>query len=162
MSTFIGGKLKFKNAKANMTTLKIKQQILNSTNKQVNNTIKNDKEEEILNEVKNSISSYCVVPHSNDLDLVNIGNNNEYKSIKSNENSQKVIDNNIVKLNLNIKEKDTRTLAEKKFDEMRLKKLPIVVNKEIKGYKKELKDKFTKILDKQTDHYDIPKVGTGN
>jgi hypothetical protein len=36
------------------------------------------------------------------------------------------------------------------------------VNQEIKGYKKELQEKFKKILDNQTDHYDIPKVGTGN
>jgi hypothetical protein len=156
---YIGGKLKFKNNKSNIATIKFKEitSINNNSDRHIFNTTN-----EVLKDVGESISNYCITKQNNNLTIklnqdCNILNNN---SLPLNKISTL---NNEDKISISLhKEKDERTLAEKNFDKLRLKKLPIKVNQEIKGYKKELQEKFKKILDNQTDHYDIPKVGTGN
>jgi hypothetical protein len=160
MSLFVGGKLKFKKPNVNSATLALKEKII-----EVN--YKNKREMEILNDVKDSITNYCIVPgNTNNNNISSIMNSESYNTSNNNNNKDDknyISDNNYVyKKELNLKEKDCRTLAEKKFDELRLKKLPIKVNKEVKENRKDIINKFNKMLDKQADHYDIPKVGTGN
>jgi protein FAM32A len=56
---------------------------------------------------------------------------------------------------------DTRTEAEKRFDDVKLKRLPEKVEKNIIRTFKDKVNTFTKTLSKQPEHYDIPKVGPG-
>lgn len=156
MSYFVGGKLKLKNkGKTNIATLQIKQQITKTAHSSlVKKQLK--KENEILNDVKESLEIYNITDDNekNMLDTI-IKQEMNKSEIREKENDIKLKTNN------NINYIDNRTDAEKKFDEMRLKRLPDTVKDEIKGKKKELKDKFTDILDKQLNHFDIPKVGSG-
>lgn len=55
---------------------------------------------------------------------------------------------------------DRRTAAEKRFDELRVKRISERIKKE-EDPKQENKERFKRILDKQTEHYDVPKVGGG-
>jgi protein FAM32A len=56
---------------------------------------------------------------------------------------------------------DTRTAAEKLFDERRMKRLPEKIKKNINTTYKNRYESFTKSLSKLPEHYDIPKVGPG-
>lgn len=167
MSFFVGGKLKLKNQKANLATLKIKQQMTNSaisnlSKKQIN--INN----EVLQGVKESLIEFCDKEENQKYleELVKSNNNIKVKTLDdlmpSNiiNNDQGNIANDKI-FNLNKTEIDTRTKAERKFDEMKRKKFPDKILNELQGKKKELKEKFNKILDKQLNHNDIPKVSSG-
>lgn len=56
---------------------------------------------------------------------------------------------------------DTRTQAQKMFDERRLKKLPEKIKKNLNVTFKQRFETFNKALSKLPEHYDIPKVGPG-
>jgi protein FAM32A len=58
-------------------------------------------------------------------------------------------------------ENDTRTAAEKLFDERKLKKLPEKIKKEINVTFKQKYENYNKNLSRLPEHYDIPKVGPG-
>mmetsp|Transcript_33161 Transcript_33161/g.34469 ORF Transcript_33161/g.34469 Transcript_33161/m.34469 type:complete len:153 (-) Transcript_33161:53-511(-) len=152
MSFFVGGKLKLKNSKTNLATLRIKQQMTQST---ISNSRKRE-EKAILDELKETIGTYSVSTEK-DQNIVDqmINENKREDSL-----NREIELNRPVKINLQ-KDVDHRTAAEKKFDEMRLKKIPDRIEKEIQGNKKEMQGKFKKILDNQVNHFDIPKVGSG-
>ena len=133
---FVGGKLKFKNPKANLTTLKLKDQIIKNSNSSMSNMSKN--ELKTFNDFKESIGEVITI-NNGDKKLDKL-----VEQIKNNEKKE---------------EKDYRTDMEKKFDEMRMKKLPERIDQNLKGYKKELQDKFKDILDKQVNNFEMPKVG---
>ncbi|PWN88474.1 DUF1754-domain-containing protein [Acaromyces ingoldii] len=54
-----------------------------------------------------------------------------------------------------------KTAAERKFEEVRLKRMAERVAREAKMSHKEKVDKFNRDLENQTEHYDLPKVGPG-
>ncbi|CEH15514.1 Conserved alpha-helical protein [Ceraceosorus bombacis] len=55
----------------------------------------------------------------------------------------------------------TMTEAERKFQEVRLKRMRERVAKEAKKSHKEKVDDFNKYLEAQTDHFDLPRIGPG-
>ena len=55
--------------------------------------------------------------------------------------------------------KDTRTRAEKNYDEMMIKRQNDRYSKYYQLGNKEKIDKFNELLDKLPEHYDIPRVG---
>ena len=56
---------------------------------------------------------------------------------------------------------DPRTDAEKRYDEIKMKRLPEKVHKNIITSFQEKFDNFSKNLSKLPEHFDIPKVGPG-
>lgn len=55
---------------------------------------------------------------------------------------------------------DRRTVAEKQFEELRTKRITQKIQSK-EDHKQDNKERFKRILDKQTEHYDVPKVGGG-
>ena len=56
---------------------------------------------------------------------------------------------------------DTRTEAEKRYDEVKLKRLPEKIHQNISSSFQEKFDNYSKNLSKLPEHFDIPKVGPG-
>jgi protein FAM32A len=56
---------------------------------------------------------------------------------------------------------DSRTEAEKRYDDVKLKRLPQKIHKNISTTFQEKFDSYSKNLSKLPEHFDIPKVGPG-
>ena len=56
---------------------------------------------------------------------------------------------------------DTRTEAEKRYDDVKLKRLPQKIHKNISTTFQEKFDSYSKNLSRLPEHFDIPKVGPG-
>lgn len=152
MTTFIPGRLKFKNTKASISTIKIKQQIINSVIK--------DKENDNMPKLEdNTILSLNELEDKNKTNHIydNKSNKNDNKEYTCNKDAKNIINsNNIDNIKLNKK-----TKAEEKFEDLRKKRLNERIQKELKGGNKLALTKFKELLDKQTNHFDIFKVGSG-
>lgn len=95
----------------------------------------------------------------NQIEERDLTSNQIYSGLDENEeNYMNCLINEINKTN---KQSDTRTDAEKLFDERRLKRLPEKIKKNVNVTYKQKYENFTKSLSKLPEHYDIPKVGPG-
>lgn len=147
---FVGGKLKFKNPKIDKTIIKMKA----IAKKEIEDTFglepKNKKYDEIIN---------------NGLQLDEEEEKLEIEERKKNSENKKLIKEKESKIDLMygfIDEiNDQRTAAEKRFDAMKLKRLPEKIEREKKVSFKNKYEEYNKNLNKLPEHYDIPKVGPG-
>jgi protein FAM32A len=98
------------------------------------------------------------------------------KEIKLGNKEEKEISNEVIVAGLNEQEEkymnelvdqingqpiDTRTEAERLFDERRMKRIPEKIKKSLATTYKQRYEAFNKQLSKLPEHYDIPKVGPG-
>lgn len=136
-NTFIGGKLRFKNNKASVATIKIKEVIASSAKAKHLSTV----DSECLQDIKEIV---CLT-NPKTLDRI-YGASKENSLVK---NSEFILSSQL-------------TPAERGLQEKRLKRLPNQLKKELTDNSKiDPNEKFKQLLDKQPTHYDIPKVGSG-
>lgn len=160
MSNFIPGKLKFKNHKSNSTTVQIKETMRRSNLLIAEKISKTSQRKETKEQEENESISNKNVYTLYDLEL-----REDKKTDITEENKKVKVYSTYTKIDKPEKNNsiiDNRTEAEKKFDSLRLKRLSDKIEKEVKTNKKENMEKFKELLDKQPNHYDIPKVGSGN
>ena len=133
-SNFVGGKLKLKNVKEDNQTKKIKKIMTKDI---------------ITKTIPNKGKTFI---YEGDSEIV--------QSIEENERERELqqVDKKEQREPIYI---DTRTAAEKRFDEIHLRRLPDKIETVIQTTFKEKFDKFGKNLSKIPIHYDIPKVGPG-
>jgi hypothetical protein len=147
---FVGGKLKFKNPKIDKTIIKMKKIAKKEIEDNFGLEPKIKKYEEIIN---------------NGLQLDEEEEKLEIEERKINTENKKIIKEKESKIDLMygfIDEiNDHRTAAEKRFDAMKLKRLPEKIEKEKKVSFKNKYEEYSKNLNKLPEHYDIPKVGPG-
>jgi protein FAM32A len=134
---FVGGKLNLKNQKKDKS-LNIMKKVITKDIK--SRQIEKKHSEEITNE-----------------EIVGFMNQEEANYIKSLE--QEIQD--LEKMKKAPDYKDTRTPAEKLFDERKMNRLPEKIKKGLIISYKEKYENFNKALSKLPEHYDIPKVGPG-
>jgi len=146
---FVGGKLKFKNPKIDKTIIKMKK----IAKKEIIDTFG---EEPKMKNYEEIINDGLPIDEEEKLEIVERKINAENKKIiKEKENKIDLMYGFIDEIN------DQRTAAEKRFDAMKLKRLPEKIEKETKITFKNKYEEFSKNLNKLPEHYDIPKVGPG-
>jgi len=148
---FVGGKLRFKNPKIDKTIVKMKKIAGKEVKSSFIGNPKTKSHEEIIGEG-------LPLEEEEKIEL------EEKRQIKENKKIQREKEENekvdliygfIDEIN------DQRTAAEKRFDAMKLKRLPEKIEKDIKVSFKQKFEEYNKNLNKLPEHYDIPKVGPG-
>jgi len=149
---FVGGKLRFKNPKIDKSIITIKKIAGKDLKSSLSNNPRNKPYTEIISEG---------LPINDEEDLKEL---EERKQMQESKRIQKENEKNeqvdlvygfIEEIN------DTRTAAEKRFDAMKLKKLPEKIEKDLKVSFRQKYEDYNKNLNKLPEHYDIPKVGPG-
>lgn len=136
-TNFVGGKLTFKNAKEDNITKKMKKIM---TRDAITKTIPQKGKTYILDgdsELVRSIEEHNIAEKMERMENQKENNDKEQPYV------------------------DTRTAAEKRFDEINERRLPEKIETIISTTFKEKFDKFGQNLSKIPVHYDIPKVGPG-
>lgn len=150
---FVGGKLRFKNPKVDKTIVKMRKIAGKEIKSSLIDYPKVKSQQEIISE--------GLPLHENEEDIKEL---EERKQMQETKKIQKEKEKNekvdllygfIDEIN------DTRTTAEKRFDAMKLKRLPDRIEKEVKVSFKQKYEEYNKNLNKLPEHYDIPKVGPG-
>lgn len=148
-SNFVGGKLKFKNP--------------SYTNSQIQKIISKDIQSSKIKKQYQSDPQIKTIDNLQKISGCVNKNEQEYINILEEE----IMKDDIEKANYKkiepIKDDfiDTRTNAEKLFDERRLKRLPEKIRKNLDLNFKKKFENYNKLLSKLPEHYDIPKVGPG-
>ena len=148
---FVGGKLRFKNPKIDKTIIKMKK----IAKKEIDETFG---EEPKMRNYENIINDGLPIDEEEKIEMEERKINEENKkSIKDKDKAEKIdlMYGFIDELN------DQRTAAEKRFDAMKLKRLPEKIKAETKVTFKSKYEEYSKNLNKLPEHYDIPKVGPG-
>ena len=146
---FVGGKLRFKNPKIDKSIIKMKK----IAGKEIKSTLNPNNK---MKSYETIISEGLPIDEEEKIELEEREIFNENKKIQK-EKTEKIdlIYGFINEIN------DTRTAAEKRFDAMKLKRLPEKIDNDLKINFKQKYDTFSKNLNKLPEHYDIPKVGPG-
>ncbi len=146
---FVGGKLRFKNPKIDKTIIRMKK----IAGKEIKSSlVENPK----IKSYEDIITEGLPIDEEEKIEM------EERKQIQENKRTQKEKNEKIDLIYGFIDEiNDTRTAAEKRFDAMKLKRLPEKIEKDMKVTFKQKYEDYSKNLSKLPEHYDIPKVGPG-
>lgn len=146
---FVGGKLRFKNPKIDKTIIKMKK----IAKKEIEETFC---EEPKMKNYEEIIKDGLPIDEEEKIEIEERKINEENKkSMKEKADKIDLMYGFIDEIN------DQRTAAEKRFDAMKLKRLPEKIEKETKVTFKNKYEEYSKNLNKLPEHYDIPKVGPG-
>ena len=118
--------------------------------------LKNQKNDSSMAKLKKVISKDIIKEKEKfpNEEIIGFLNNDEEKYVRTLE--EQIEHTNKLKDNY-----DTRTAAEKAFQERKLKRLPEKILKDLQTNYKQKYEHFNKSLSKLPEHYDIPKVGPG-
>lgn len=150
---FVGGKLRFKNPKIDKSIVKIRK----IAGKEIKTTLLGDDIKKMRN-YEEIISEGLPIDEEEKIEFEERQKHEEDKRLQKEIDKNKKVDliyGFIEEIN------DPRTAAEKRFDAMKLKRLPEKIEKELKVTFKQKYEEFSKNLNKLPEHYDIPKVGPG-
>jgi protein FAM32A len=128
--------------------------------------LKNAKHDKVFNQMKKIITKdiKTIKPTKSFLNLEEDQNYNNDNDISSQSKEEKIEKTQKTKEEDDLEKYgflDTRTQAEKLFDERRLKRLPEMVKRNANVTFKQKLEVYNKSLSKLPEHYDIPKVGPG-